>query len=214
VPAIARALAIVLVLLAVSADRATAATILVDFEGGSAPCLFQDTTALRTLPGAPGLAFAAAEPLGGGAVLAGCANFGVLPRSGDHFLAFNRGLGYSDGGTPTDPQSLVLDRAASRVSVWASGGRGGTSFLMEAFDASGGLVASDDEIVVGGTWAMLEIEAGAIFSVRLRETGSDNSFAFDDFSYDTIPEPASGLLLALALVAARRLGAARRARPA
>ncbi len=187
----------VLLGLAVSAE---ATTIQVDFEGGDAPCGFQEAAALRTLDAAPGLTFGAGAGFDGGAVLDGCANFGIVPRSGDHFLAFNRAGDYLDGGRATDPQSLGFEDSAARVSIWASGGLSETSFLMEAFGTGGTPLGSDSVIVAIGAWGLLEIDAAGIRFIRLTEIGGDNSFVFDDLSYDTVPEPATGLLIGLALV--------------
>ena len=187
-----------------AAGPATAASVEVDFEVAGAPCGFADTAALRTLDAVPGLGFASGAAQDGGGVLDRCGSFGVAPRSGDRMLAFNRGAGYPDGGRPTDPEVLTFDDATSRVSIWASGGAGATSFLMEAFDASGNALASAATSVEPGSWGLLEILAGEIASVRLSETGGDNSFVFDDLSFETIPEPATGLLLGLTLLAACR----------
>jgi hypothetical protein len=200
--AILRALAL-LVLVAASASRATAASVQVDFEGGTAPCGFASTTALRTLASAPGVTFGSTSALAGGAVLDACATFGVAPRSGDSFLAFNRGGIYLGGGRAIDPEQLSFEEGASRVSIWASGGARATSFLMEAFGAGDVPLGSDEAEVGPGAWGLLELAAAEIRSIRLRETGGDNSFVFDDLSYDTIPEPATGLLLAIALAGSR-----------
>lgn len=182
------------------AGSAEAVSVLVDFEGVDGVCGFADTAALRTLDAAPGVTFGAPGALDGGAILHRCAAFGVVPRSGDHYLAFNRGAAYADGGRPTDPQSLSFADGASRVSIWASGGNGlGTSFLMEAFGTGGTPLGTDSATTAQGAWSQLEIVADAIRFIRLTETGGDNAFVFDDLSYDMVPEPATGLLLALGL---------------
>jgi hypothetical protein len=203
-----RALA-VLLLVAGAANPAAAASVLVDFEGGTAPCGFSSTTALRTLASAPGLGFGSAPSLGGGAldggtVLGACGAFGIAPRSGDSFLAFNRGGVYLGGGRAVDPERLTFEEGASRVSIWASGGGGGTSFSMEVFGAGDILLGSDDADVPPGAWGLLEFAAAEIRSIWLRETGGDNAFVFDDLTYETIPEPATGLLLGIALAGASR----------
>lgn len=195
-------LVLALALLAAAVPAAHAASVLVDFETGEAPCGFAETTALQTLPGAPGLAFQGPQARHGGGLLGGCAGFGVAPRSGDAFLAFNRGGRFSDDGRATDPETLLFSGGASRVSIWASGGHASTSFLLEAFDGDGSLLGSAITTAAAGAWSLLEIAAPEIASVRLHETGGDNSFVFDDLSWDGLPEPGTGPLIVLALAAA------------
>ena len=184
-----------------SAPHATADFITIDFDGTGAPGLFSQTSALRNLFEEDGLNFFGPGENDGGAILNQSGNFGIDARSGTDFLAFNRGVSYSDGGIATDPETLRFDGLVDFVSIWAGGG-GISSFTMEAF-LGDTLIATETITAPAEQWTELSISIQNLSGV----TGFDSVvltgdglpfFVFDDVSFNTVPEPGSTLLIAAA----------------
>ena len=77
----------------------------IDFDGGTEPCSFNQTTALRAELAAQGVTFdGPGGALDGGGILDECSNFSVTGHSAPNFLAFNSGGNYLGGGTAIDPK--------------------------------------------------------------------------------------------------------------
>lgn len=163
------------------------------------------------------MTFSGPGGLDGGAILDESSNFGVSALSTPNFLAFNRGAQLSDGGIPTDPETISFAFDVDSVSIFASGGDVSTGFLMEAFDASNNLIASDENENPAGDWVQLTVAAAGIRSVRLTEVGGNDGFVYDNLSFApaAVPEPGTLALLGAAGVGAmatlRRRRKARRA---
>jgi len=189
--------------LSLASQAATASTI--DFDGSPAPCVFSDTTALRSLASAPGVHFEGPAELAGGAILDECSGFQVAPHSGDNFLAFNRGAMFEEE-RPRDAQTIRFDDPISSFSIWASGGETATQFQLTARGAGDSLLESVTIDVGELAWAQLAISSLAISSVVLQELGelgANNTFAYDTLTYTStaeisIPEPGTAVLLGLA----------------
>ena len=166
---------------------------------------FSETTALRELYASMGVHFLGPGDLDGGAILNQGGNFGVDAFSGKNFLAFNRNSHLGDGGIPTDPETILFDIPMVTVSIWAAGGNGtGGSFLMEAFDETDTLVASDSVFTVGFSQMSVSWDKG-MTKVVLTELGADDHFVYDDLQFQPIPTPGAIALLGLVgLIAGRR----------
>jgi hypothetical protein len=88
---------------------------LVNFDGVGAPCLFQDTTALKAFDG---VTFkGTGDVRNGGAILNECSDFGVTGHSSPNFLAFNCDAVMSDGGSPRLPETILLPGEFTNVSL-------------------------------------------------------------------------------------------------
>jgi hypothetical protein len=168
----------------------------------SAPCLFIETTRLTELYAPLGVHFSGPGGNNGGAILNECGNFGVSALSGSNFLAFNRDTTLSDGGVPTDPETISFDMLLTSFSIFAASGSGTNTFGLQAFDINDLLVANDTVTTSSGTWSQLSVssDSGNISRVVLTGIGSDNAFVYDNLSFTpastSVPEPNSmaGLL--------------------
>ncbi|MHC4743633.1 MAG: hypothetical protein ACYS8Z_17090 [Planctomycetota bacterium] len=142
-----------------SSPLPTAQTSIINFDDVSAPCVFAETTALREQYAHLGVHFSGPGQLDGGAILNMCGGFGVNARSGENFLAFNRGAGMSDEGTPSDPETIEFDVLMENVSIYAAGGVSQDTFTMDAYDALGNLIDTDQVVTIG--WAELSVSSQA-----------------------------------------------------
>jgi hypothetical protein len=171
-------------------------------ELGTQPFLFIDTKALRSELIGFGADFqSVAGPNDGPAILNQLGNFGFNARSGEHFLAYNVGAGYLNGGTAISGVRIVFSQSWSEVGVWSNSIFGGQT-TMVAFDSNNQAVGSAT-VTDNGQWQQLLIRNPDIRSVVMR---SSNQFgAYDDLT--AVPEPATVLALGAglaALVARRR----------
>ncbi len=155
----------------------------VDFEAGG-PCIFNSTNPLRSLYSGQGINFSGPANLDGGAILDECGNFGIAPRSGTQFLAFNRahngGVQMLNGGYPDDPETVTLSSPASRVSVWVGCGAQAARWQMDAYDGGGNLLGSNAIGTALGVWGELAVNAAGIRRVVVRETTGAPYFVWDD----------------------------------
>ncbi len=156
----------------------------IDFDDLTQPCVFLSQVALRGEYAGVGVEFDGPGPSDGGGILGGCGGFGVQPHSGLNFLAFNRNGEFSDGGTPTVPQTIRFDTATSSVSIWVSGGLNDAEFSMEAFDGSGGSLGSVSVVTPSTTWHKLSIDEADIKSVVVNEIGGAPYFVMDDLCWN------------------------------
>lgn len=173
----------------------------IDFDNVTAPCLFAQTVQLSELYAPMGVHFSRIGGNGGGAILNQCSSFGVAPVSGDNFLAFNRFAQLSNGAPASDPEKILFDTLMTEVSIYAAGGSGPPStFTLQAYDAADMLV--DSETITTTGWAPLTVSWGeGIEYVVLEESGGDDAFVYDNFSFTPIPEPTTILLLGLGTTA-------------
>jgi len=193
-------------------DGARAALIDFDHDAAgntlTAPDLFTNTVRLTELYAPLGVHFAGPGGNNGGAILNQGGNFGVSALSGLNFLAFNRQSVMSDGGIPTDPETIRFDVLMLSVSIFAAGGSDVNTFEMRAFGAGGNLLTL--ATVTSQTFSQMTVSSAAgIARVELREVSpvGDNAFVYDNLSFTPVPEPGTWLLLALSLagiVASRR----------
>ncbi len=161
----------------------------IDFDDLVEPCAFSSTTALTNKYAAQGVTFSGPAARDGGGILDQCGGFGANAHSGTNFLAFNRGGSFSDGGTPTDPETITFDAPVSGVSMWVSGGGGATSFRMLAYDAGGNNIASDSQSSPGGGWVEMSVAEAGIVRVVITEVGGDNAFMMDTLCWDQVLAP-------------------------
>lgn len=122
---VAAALALVVPLLAAVSTQAAVAKpakgiTFISFEDVDEVCGFINTTPLRGRYAAAKFSGPSAED--GGAVLDGCANYDVQPRTGDRFLAFNADSELGNGGIPRGPETIRLPVRQRKVVVWLSQG--------------------------------------------------------------------------------------------
>ena len=172
----------------------------IDFDNVSAPCLFAQTVQLSELYAPMGVHFSRIGGNGGGAILNQCSSFGVAPVSGDNFLAFNRFAQLSNGAPASDPEKILFDTLMTEVSIYAAGGYLPSTFKIQAYDAADMPVDSDTITTTG--WAPLTVSWGeGIVYVVLEESGGDDAFVYDNFSFTPIPEPTAILLLGLGTTA-------------
>ncbi|MGL4514662.1 MAG: PEP-CTERM sorting domain-containing protein [Lacipirellulaceae bacterium] len=193
---------------ALSSGAAHAATIDFDVDAfGSpiaAPNFFFATTPLTTLYAPIGVTFSGPAALSGGAILDVTSGFAITALSGRNFLAFNFTAEYPTGGVANDPETITFSTLMSDVSIWASGGSNAATFLMNAYDSGGGLIATSTVSSAAGAYAQLAVVAPSqIASVGLAQLVGDGSFVYDDLQY-AVPEPSTALLLAISAVACTR----------
>jgi hypothetical protein len=118
----------------------------INFDIVEAPCLFNQTTALRNEFRKLGAKFRGKGLKNGGAVLDECGNFSVTGHSSPNFLAFNCGSGLSDGGIPRLPERIIFksplpDKASLRI---GSGLSVGEVVKIKAKNSSGTIVDSSN----------------------------------------------------------------------
>ena len=176
---------------------AGASAIVIDFDhdaGGaplSAPDTFAATTPLTNLYASLGVHFSGVAGNSGSILNAG-SGFGVAPRSGPNFLAFN------DISTGAG-EAITLDIAATEVSIWVAGGSSGSNvFTMEVFDAGNILLGS--HTISAGSFALLDVAANGITKAVITVRG-DCCFVMDDLTIaQQVPAPATPVLIVLGLV--------------
>jgi hypothetical protein len=159
---------------------------LIDFDDSTEPCLFVQTTALRTKYASVGVNFDGPANLDGGAILDECGNFGVSGHSSPNFLAFANGGTLMNGGTPRGPETIRFDSEVSWVEILAGHSSSGT-IKMEAFDVGGSSLASTS-IVGAAALAPLTVRANGIRRVVISYSGS--LCVLDDLSWQ-FREPAT-----------------------
>ena len=120
-----------------AAGKALPTAVTVDFDDETAPCSFFETVPLSRIH--QGAFFWAPEQRGG-AILDGCSNFGVSPRSGSNFLAFNRDSAYADGRTPSLPEMIAFGRPVLSVELALSSGFSAPQSIVLAAYSSGVIV--------------------------------------------------------------------------
>ena len=124
-----------------------AAEVVIDFDGGSAPCAFMETLPLRDTYLASGVRFAGPDPDGGGAILNACGNFDVTGYSGTNFLAFNPLAHCLNGGVPKLPESILFTSPVSAVSMLVGAGFGASETVtLNAYNALDVLVDSNSRV--------------------------------------------------------------------
>lgn len=193
-------------LVALAGVCAAASAQLITFdELGDQPAGFSETTALRNQYADLGVTFSGNSATNGGAILNVNSNFGISPRSGNHFLAFNSIANMSDGGTPFGPQTITFAGGASAVSIYGSSGSGTTRFTMQSFDANNTQLG---QVIVSAsdTWEEIALTGGNIAYVVITGAG-DETYVMDDLAWTAIPAPSSMALagvFALASVRRRR----------
>ena len=106
----------------------------ISFEDVPASCFYFEVNPLRNRYAAAKFRGPSADD--GGAVLDGCSGFGVAPRTGSRFLAFNATAvdAMANGGTPVGPERITLPIRQKKVTVWVSqgGSPGSATFRMVA----------------------------------------------------------------------------------
>jgi hypothetical protein len=143
----------------------------VDFDDQVAPCGFIDTVPLRGLQQG---AFFHAPQTRGGAILDGCSNFGVLPRSGANFLAFNREVLYAGGVRAAPPELIVFTPAVESVELAVSSGSTAPQTVILVAIGSGAAV--DAELVTTtNDWTLHRLSSsdGRAFDAVLLVGGPD-----------------------------------------
>ncbi len=171
----------------------------INFDDAVAPDTFRETNSLTEKYAGLGVHFAGPAGCVGGAILDWTGHFGVWAHSGQNFLAFSRGEAMLDGELQ-DPEMIRFDGLMSEVSIYAAGGYGVDTFVMDAYDASGTLV--DTDTIATKDWGLLSVSSAAgIRRVVLTQTdGDDAIFLYDDLSFTvlttgpTVPAPGAILL--------------------
>jgi hypothetical protein len=179
----------------------------------TAPDAFMATVRLTELYAPFGVHFVGPGGLDGGAILNVDSNFGVSAHSGTNFLAFNRDATLSDGGKPTDPETILFDSPMQSVSIFAAGGFDTKHFTLQAFSFGGLLL--DSQSIDTKSFNLLAVNSVAgIRKVVLTSSGGSVGFVYDDLSFTPVPEPSVvylfGAMLAAGLVFRQRQVACRR----
>ncbi len=179
----------VALLLGAAAGRASAQSVLVDFEQlATAPCTFDMTTALHDELASLGIHFSGPTTLDGGGVLDQCGTFVVNAHSGIKFLAFNTTGGpFIGGGTPVDPETVSFDQRVTHVDLWVASGTGQATFQIQAFD--GAALVGSNTINTGSFWTPLSVSVTAGFT-RVVLDSNDSVFLYDDLSFTPGTTPA------------------------
>jgi hypothetical protein len=163
---------------------ASAANIKVNFDGGTpgAPCAFAATTPLRDKYAGLGIRFKGQNALDGGAILDDCSFFGVAPRSGLRFLAFNESLTMANGGVPTGPQRIVFDTKKQLVKIYVSKGSGAGTAQFTLLGKRGGTTVRRATVVTSTPdWSLLNVKAArGIKSAVLKADTPSGYWVADD----------------------------------
>jgi len=162
---------------------------------------FINSNALTNLYAPLGLNFSGPAQLSGGSILDQLGNFGVNALSGSNFLAFNRDTILSNGGIPTDPETISFADPISDFSIFASGGFESNTFQVQAFDINNLLLGASTINTAVGEWGQLNFSSslGNISRVILTGIGEDNAFVYDNLSFTPARKsvPESGAMLGL-----------------
>lgn len=161
-----------------------ALAIAINFDDVSAPCVFEQTTALRNQYAGLGVVFSGPGAKDGGAILDECGNFSVVGQSSPNFVAFNNTALMQDGGIPVGPERMDFSEDVSSVQVAVAGPQGGVATL-SAFSAANVLLATD-AINVSNSMQGLVVNAPGIRYVVLGVQGA-GIWVFDDLSFETMP---------------------------
>ncbi|MEJ6481636.1 PEP-CTERM sorting domain-containing protein [Nostoc punctiforme UO1] len=159
--------------------------------------LFIDSTSLTDLYAPLGVNFSGPGQLSGGSIANQSGNFGVSALSGSNFLAFNRDAILSNGGVPTDPETISFANVISDFSIFASGGYESNTFQLQVFDINNLLLGASTINTAVGEWGQLNFSSslGNISQVILTGIGGDNAFVYDNLSFTpvskSVPEPGS-----------------------
>ena len=164
----------------------------IDFEKGGPP-LFAGTTALTNAYAGLGVTFSGPGGNDGGAILDQSSGFGVNAHSGTDFLAFNTDSMLSDGGVPRGPETILFGAPVSNVGLWVGGEPSGSTYTLEAFDASNNSLGSAIVMPSSGQWSQLSIDTTNISRLVL---SFDRSYAVvDDLTWNGnesgVPEPST-----------------------
>ena len=119
--------------------------------------------------------------------------FGVNAHSGTDFLAFNTDSMLSDGGVPRGPETILFGAPVSNVGLWVGGEPSGSTYTLEAFDASNNSLGSAIVMPSSGQWSQLSIDTTNISRLVL---SFDRSYAVvDDLTWNGnesgVPEPST-----------------------
>ncbi|MEQ1823494.1 MAG: PEP-CTERM sorting domain-containing protein [Fimbriimonadaceae bacterium] len=194
--------------LVVVSSLGSAVTITFD-EFGAAPSVFNSANPLRNEYAGVGAIFSGPGPNDGGAILDQSGNFGVNALSGRNFLAFNRNgtsvVEMLNGGHPFDPEQINFSVNVNNVGVFASGGFNAAIFALTAFDSSNTFIGGSVLQTAAGQWGSLTFSSNTnISKVVLTEISNASTFVYDDFSYNSVPEPATMAALGLGVAALLR----------
>jgi hypothetical protein len=142
-----------------------------------APSHFIDTTPLTQAYSSLGVHFS-----GQGSILNAASNFGIQPRSGSNFLAFNGSAGYGP------PETISFDAPQFRVSMFVASGGPAADYSLQAFDGTGALLNTTTlHLGSSNTYSLLSVDGAGIRSVRLSyaEMTADNTIVVDDLTFTT-----------------------------
>ncbi len=177
---------------------AEAATINFDTDASGKPInatdLFVNTTRLADFYAPLGADFSGPGGNDGGVILNQSGNFDIDARSGLNFLVFNPDARLSDGGVPTDPETITFNTLLNSVSIFAASANDTATFTLEAFDRNNLLVGSNTITTQPSTYSQLSVSsASGNISRIILTSGDDNYFVYDDLSFTPVPEPSSVL---------------------
>lgn len=155
------------------------------FDGGTpdSPCLFSQTTPLRDTYAGFGIRFRGRNDLDGGAILDRCAQYGVQPRSGLRFLAYNANSRMSNGGAPAGPQTILFSQPKRVVQIYVSQGgiAVGTATFRLVARRAGRIVASTSVTTTTSDYSLLKVRAArGISAVVLTASDPNQQWVADD----------------------------------
>jgi len=161
----------------IAGDRTT-----INFDDGTQPCNFDETTRLTTRYAGSGVTFAGPSGLDGAAILNECGAFSVSGFSPPNFLAWNTGASLSDGGIPRLPETLYFSPTVSSVSLKAAHGSSSSGTFTAIAYNSGGSQLDTETISLGSTLAQVTLTGTAIYRVVLSTTAGTG--VIDDVVFD------------------------------
>lgn len=160
---------------------------LIDFDDVMASPAFNQVTRLTNEYQALGVVFMGPGGNDGGAILDESSSFDVTGQSSPNFLAFNSGAILADGGTPQPPETLLFDPPVSQVQAKVGVGFGAAgSVVMEAFNESGALVATQTATIASSELQVLRVEGDQIVRVVISATGLP-FWVLDDLWFEPCP---------------------------
>ena len=170
------------------APQRPALAVFVNFDNVSAPCIFNNTVALRNEYAGLGVIFSGPAPTAGGAILDQCGNFSVFGYSAPNFVAFNSNPGahLQDGGAAIGPERMDFSQDVGSIQLTVGGPGGGVAKLT-AYSAANVLLATDTVPVLNAMQGLTVNAPGIRYALLEVQGAEDNVWVFDDLSFDTMP---------------------------
>jgi hypothetical protein len=175
----------------------------IDFET-DAPPFFFETTPLTTLYSGLGVIFSG---FGGipGSILDQSGSFGIPPRSGKDFLAFNTFNGIFG-------ETISFTTPVSTFGLFVGSGLAGT-YVADAYDVLNNLIGTSVASPAGAAYGELSVATAGISYVTI--SASPSYWVADDLSFSSaVPEPSTWAMMLIGFTGIGFMAYRRKSKPA